>query len=616
MNHRQLIFAAACAAALIAPQAKAAGPVLFYDFEDQPLFDSSWDSSFSSDVSGYRLKGSGQGDAMKRPATNPAAWQGGFVFTYGNGATDAISMTLSNTVGLVDEWFVMKSCELDSATAVATLEGWLEGELQWTILADQGVSVSNSPTSGIWPVYTNLTENGEAIDTLPIDTLIYRSNQTSWGNRLNNLYIQPVPAIRTKEKIFDFNSSSLPGFWRPHSIGPFGGATLMSYMNFPTYWWSGTNEVFSRVMHRPGLKDFPAGGGQYEPSWPGGTNDVDVGGFGWRGVFVESQVRSLITNETLQVNFDTVLFTGGDQDARIMDVFFSTHGATNVVNYFGNDFDSWEDELGFALNQSMASDAINIYFDPTDAYGVGSPPVLSVPLSSLGIASITNGAHGNILSVSYTARKTEVANAWLCSIAISNQSTMMSYSVSDVAIENANAYNATQRFYIATANDLSGGDVVSGNGGLGGYEIGNIKVNILMNQPPQPEGYTAFAILYGIDGEPNGGQYEDYDNDGVLNVYEYGWNGDPTNNANQGYLPQMVVSNGVSYYIARELKDPLSGITYEVQATTDLVFTPFAAPAWNSTATNSQDLLLKVVTFGLNTADEMFFRTVISTNSP
>ena len=54
---------------------------------------------------------------------------------------------------------------------------------------------------------------------------------------------------------------------------------------------------------------------------------------------------------------------------------------------------------------------------------------------------------------------------------------------------------------------------------------------------PLPAGYAGFKELYGLLGQANSGPYNDFDGDGLLNLYEYGLGGDPTNAADTGVSP-------------------------------------------------------------------------------
>lgn len=90
--------------------------------------------------------------------------------------------------------------------------------------------------------------------------------------------------------------------------------------------------------------------------------------------------------------------------------------------------------------------------------------------------------------------------------------------------------------------------------------------------PAEPlTGYAAYSNDYSLVYGP----YGDDDEDGLLNIYEYGLGGDPTNDLVQGTAPTFGVVNmgGTNWfgYIHPQLKDPQSGITYKLALTTDLM---------------------------------------------
>ncbi|MCF7818233.1 MAG: autotransporter-associated beta strand repeat-containing protein [Kiritimatiellales bacterium] len=84
--------------------------------------------------------------------------------------------------------------------------------------------------------------------------------------------------------------------------------------------------------------------------------------------------------------------------------------------------------------------------------------------------------------------------------------------------------------------------------------------------------YDIWAAGWGV---ALGAATDDYDNDGLLNIYEYGLGGNPTNGSSQGNSPVFGAQTlgGTNYfgYIYPKLKDPNSSITYKLALTTDLV---------------------------------------------
>jgi hypothetical protein len=73
----------------------------------------------------------------------------------------------------------------------------------------------------------------------------------------------------------------------------------------------------------------------------------------------------------------------------------------------------------------------------------------------------------------------------------------------------------------------------------------------------------------------------DYDGDGLTNIEEYGLGGNPTNSLDTGIAPTTgsLTDGGTNYfeYVHAKRSDPLSGITYDLETTENLVF-----PSWTN----------------------------------
>ncbi|QBG45902.1 hypothetical protein EGM51_00185 [Verrucomicrobia bacterium S94] len=500
-------------------------------------------------------------------------------------------------------WFVVESIDIEAnkgnppeSTMNPTVTGYAAGLVQWVIepVTNAGLVTYTEATSG---------DLSAPIEKVVWDVGYHSNPGATFNNSIDNLNIRTVqPAL---EVIYNWN---LGAFWTPHALYSWNLPTYgMDLLNFDQYWWSGGDTEGSPtvIKHRPGLADLPENGG-----FGGIPSDTNVGGLANRGVYVTEPARILDTNETLRVTYDWKMFVNGSDNGRFIDMFFSTTG-----NQSAKRFGETGTELGFAWYQTMNSNDVAITFAADDDYMAVTPPVLRIPLTDLGIDVGTEDHDGDELAVTYTAKKTTVPDTWLCSMIVSNKATAMSYRVEDVVIENAAAYNNPIYFCIYTADDLSDGDSVSG-ANPAGYEIDNLAAVILLNPPPEPEGFDAFLEEYGIAGEPNSGAFEDFDADGVLNLYEYGWAGNPTNPADVGVLPEMTVSNGVVYYTIVELTDPLSGISYNLLTTPDLVNIGFTPAAWDSTNRTPHDAMYDAVTRELSTSDRLFFKTTVTTNTP
>ena len=124
-------------------------------------------------------------------------------------------------------------------------------------------------------------------------------------------------------------------------------------------------------------------------------------------------------------------------------------------------------------------------------------------------------------------------------------------------------------------------------------------------------GYTAWAENWGTN---IGAETNDYDNDGLINISEFGLDGDPTNALNRGTAPifEIVGGSNVARYIHPQRSDPDSGLTYFLELNTNLV-----DGSWNNTGyvvegTNVTDSTLDFVSNTTDmVVDQKFIRLVI-----
>lgn len=122
-------------------------------------------------------------------------------------------------------------------------------------------------------------------------------------------------------------------------------------------------------------------------------------------------------------------------------------------------------------------------------------------------------------------------------------------------------------------------------------------------------GYADWAGGWGV---PIGAETEDYDKDGVSNIYEYGLGGDPTNPSDLGVPSIFSVSGGVATYIHPRLSDPNSGLSYSLELSTDLVVGSWTNAGYSVSGTNVTGGDLNYVTNVTDTAEaEKFIRLII-----
>ena len=112
-------------------------------------------------------------------------------------------------------------------------------------------------------------------------------------------------------------------------------------------------------------------------------------------------------------------------------------------------------------------------------------------------------------------------------------------------------------------------------------------------------GYDTWAETYG---GPNviGASTNDYDFDGLDNLYEYGLGGDPTNRLNMGTLPVMEKSGDRFLYIHPQRSDDAS-LAYTVETTTNLVSAAWQPVGYTIMGTNVTGGTLDFVTNDIDT---------------
>lgn len=126
-------------------------------------------------------------------------------------------------------------------------------------------------------------------------------------------------------------------------------------------------------------------------------------------------------------------------------------------------------------------------------------------------------------------------------------------------------------------------------------------------------GYAGWAGGWGVD---IGSQTNDYDGDGLSNLYEYGVGGDPTNALNQGAAPVygLIDYGGTQYfgYAYSQLSDPASGLGYSLEVSTNLITGAWTNGGYTVYGTNITGGALNIVSNFTDMADiQKFIRLVI-----
>ena len=112
-----------------------------------------------------------------------------------------------------------------------------------------------------------------------------------------------------------------------------------------------------------------------------------------------------------------------------------------------------------------------------------------------------------------------------------------------------------------------------------------------------------------------GNSSEDYDDDGLDNITEYGLDGDPTDGTQaSATLPTFTAVGGGFEYIHPERAGD-SNLVYTVETTENLVYSPWAATGYTVGGTEVTGGTLDFVTNSVDTvADQKFIRLKIEQN--
>ena len=134
----------------------------------------------------------------------------------------------------------------------------------------------------------------------------------------------------------------------------------------------------------------------------------------------------------------------------------------------------------------------------------------------------------------------------------------------------------------------------------------NFNLTIMSDVIP---GYVRWAAGWGV--VDIGVEGEDYDKDGLSNVYEYGLDGDPTNALVQGVSPEFAIvdagGSNVFHYVHPQLSNPSSGLDYHLELTDDLAGGAWTNAGYAVTGTNVTGSTLDFVTNVIDTADSSKF---------
>ena len=126
--------------------------------------------------------------------------------------------------------------------------------------------------------------------------------------------------------------------------------------------------------------------------------------------------------------------------------------------------------------------------------------------------------------------------------------------------------------------------------------------------------YSIWVDGFGLSGD-DAASTNDYDGDGLDNLYEFGLGGDPTNSADQGISPSYAMeagggSNWMTYTYPTRLD---SGLTYHLELTDNLVLGGWTNSGYSVTGTGSINADFDAVTnqISADIEDKQFVRLII-----
>ncbi len=148
-------------------------------------------------------------------------------------------------------------------------------------------------------------------------------------------------------------------------------------------------------------------------------------------------------------------------------------------------------------------------------------------------------------------------------------------------------------------------------GSIGAFSSGAFDNIAIIGGAFAGTGYDLWSLPYGL----TGGQQDDDDDDGLINLYEYGLGGNPTNGFVNGNIPTFGnTGSGFEYVYAQRTDDPT--LSYYLETDLDLVNPPgWTNAGYTVVATNVTGGTFDYVTNSVPTADdEKFIRLKIEQN--
>lgn len=132
----------------------------------------------------------------------------------------------------------------------------------------------------------------------------------------------------------------------------------------------------------------------------------------------------------------------------------------------------------------------------------------------------------------------------------------------------------------------------------------DLQLESLVNTWIGAPSFASWATQWGVD---IGSETDDYDNNGLSNIEEYGLNGNPTNGTlDPAILPVFTqTASGFDYIHIQRNDDP--ALTYTVETSTDLVNVPFTNTGYSVSGTNVSGGVFDSVTNTIPTTEGQLF---------
>ena len=162
--------------------------------------------------------------------------------------------------------------------------------------------------------------------------------------------------------------------------------------------------------------------------------------------------------------------------------------------------------------------------------------------------------------------------------------------------------------YLVNGTEFSSHAYTGGNPTIGAFGFGTsgTTANSILGEMDfvdlsvsvAPVGYEGWASGWGVD---IGAETNDYDGDGLSNIYEYGLEGDPTNDADQGTSPEFGTmdvggTNWFGYIHPQLAVGEHSGLSYSLELNSDLVLGVWTNSGYTVLGTNVTGGMLNFVT--------------------